>query len=55
MPNSIDYLLMDADHSSVFAAWYVQNIFPKLRSGALVSIHDVFLDTKPGRRSRKEW
>jgi predicted O-methyltransferase YrrM len=49
MPNDIDYLLMDADHSSDFATWYIQNIFPKLRSGALVSIHDVFHDTEPGQ------
>jgi predicted O-methyltransferase YrrM len=49
MPDDIDYLLMDADHSSDFATWYIQNIFPKLRSGALVSIHDVFHDTEPGQ------
>ena len=45
MPNNIDYLLMDADHSSDFATWYIQNIFPKLTSGALVCIHDVFHDS----------
>ncbi len=47
MPDKIEYLLMDADHSSDFAAWYIQNIFPKLKGGALVSIHDVFHDSEP--------
>jgi len=41
---------MDADHSSDFATWYIQNIFPKLRSGALVSIHDVFHDSEMEQR-----
>jgi hypothetical protein len=29
--DEIDYLLIDADHSSGFATRYIQNIFPKLR------------------------
>ena len=45
LPQKIDYLFMDADHSADFAHWYIRNIFPKLRSGIPVSVHDVFLHT----------
>jgi predicted O-methyltransferase YrrM len=47
LPNGIDYLLMDADHSFDFATWYIQNIFPKVKAGALVSVHDVFHEAEP--------
>jgi hypothetical protein len=41
-PASIDYLFIDSDHSEEFTNWYIENVFPKLRPGTPVSIHDVF-------------
>jgi predicted O-methyltransferase YrrM len=37
-----DYLFIDADHGAKFARWYVNNLFPKVRSGTPTSVHDVF-------------
>jgi len=42
LPPSIDYLFMDSDHSSAFARWYVEAIFPRLAPATPVSVHDVF-------------
>ncbi len=42
VPSGVDCLLMDAAHSSEFAEWYIEHVFPKLIDGALVCIHDVF-------------
>jgi len=43
LSDEIDYLFLDSDHSADFAHWYIRNVFPRLRSGSPVSIHDVFL------------
>lgn len=37
-----DYLFVDSNHSRGFAEWYVKELFPRLRPGAVVSVHDVF-------------
>jgi len=42
LPTTIDFLFMDSDHSAPFAEWYVQNVFPRVRSGAPVLVDDVF-------------
>jgi hypothetical protein len=47
LPSKIDYLFMDSDHSKEFAHWYIKQIFPMLRSGITVSIHDVFQTSAP--------
>ncbi|MBN1832757.1 MAG: glycosyltransferase [Deltaproteobacteria bacterium] len=36
-----DLLFIDSDHSSGFARWYVRNLFPLLRVGTLIHIHDM--------------
>lgn len=43
LPRAIDYLFVDSEHSADFARWYIRNLFPKLRTGSPVSVHDVFL------------
>lgn len=42
LPEKIDYLFIDSDHSAEFAAWYIENIFSRLERGTPVSVHDVF-------------
>ena len=37
-----DYLFIDSDHSAPFAKWYVDALFPRVRPGLIVSVHDVF-------------
>jgi predicted O-methyltransferase YrrM len=42
IPRDIDYLFVDADHGKKFGEWYLENLFPLMRSGIPVSVHDVF-------------
>lgn len=42
LPEEIEYLFVDSDHSSLFAEWYIEHLFSRLKSGTPVSIHDVF-------------
>lgn len=42
IPESIDFLLLDAEHSSSFADWYLQELIPRLAPGACVGIDDIF-------------
>ncbi|MEV6597100.1 class I SAM-dependent methyltransferase [Actinoplanes sp. NPDC051346] len=37
-----DYLFIDADHGAKFARWYIDHLFPLMRSGTPTSVHDVF-------------
>ncbi|MEW6606570.1 MAG: class I SAM-dependent methyltransferase [bacterium] len=47
LPQKIDYLFMDSDHSATFTHWYIQNIFSNLKNGTTVSVHDVFHTADP--------
>lgn len=42
-----NYLFVDSDHSKAFAEWYVENLFPCIRPGTMVSIHDIFYSPEP--------
>jgi predicted O-methyltransferase YrrM len=42
-----EHLFIDSDHSPSFAAWYTQTLFPRLRPGTMVSVHDVFHGNTP--------
>ncbi|RZQ66129.1 class I SAM-dependent methyltransferase [Amycolatopsis suaedae] len=42
-----DYLFVDADHRQRFARWYLTTVFPSLRPGIAVSVHDVFRRARP--------
>ncbi|WP_079158573.1 class I SAM-dependent methyltransferase [Streptomyces caniscabiei] len=42
IPEDADFLFIDAAHSASFARWYLQHLFPRLRPGIPVCVHDVF-------------
>lgn len=44
---SVDFLLMDSDHSAQFAEWYLANVLPRVRDGAIVCVDDVFHHADP--------
>lgn len=39
---SIDLLFIDGNHDSILARWYLSNLFPLVRVGGLIHVHDVF-------------
>ncbi len=45
--DGIDYVVIDTDHDLENCKWYIKNIFPKLKDGALVMIHDWSVLTNP--------
>lgn len=44
---AIDYLFVDARHTAGFARWFVGELFPTVRPGVPVSVHDVFHGRRP--------
>jgi predicted O-methyltransferase YrrM len=46
-PAEIGYLFVDAAHTARFARWYLAEVFPRLRPGTPVSVHDVFHHSRP--------
>lgn len=50
-PEQVDYLFVDAAHTASFARWYTRQVFPRLRAGTPVSVHDVYHRRRPGRFS----
>ena len=40
LPPKFDLLVIDIDHDQPTSEWIIKNIFPLLRTGALVAIHD---------------
>jgi predicted O-methyltransferase YrrM len=53
LPGKIDYLFIDSEHSETFAWWYIKNVFPKVRIGGIISVHDVFHTDDPGSFSKE--
>ncbi|WP_245675467.1 class I SAM-dependent methyltransferase [Micromonospora halophytica] len=45
--HSIDHLFIDAAHTASFARWFVGELFPTVRAGTTVSVHDVFHRRRP--------
>ncbi|MFC3383656.1 class I SAM-dependent methyltransferase [Couchioplanes azureus] len=45
--HGIDHLFIDAAHTASFARWFVGGLFPTLRAGTPVSVHDVFHGRRP--------
>jgi predicted O-methyltransferase YrrM len=43
----IDHLYIDAAHTASFARWFVRDLFPAVRPGVAVSVHDVFHGRRP--------
>lgn len=49
LPQKIDYVFLDSDHSHDFARWYIDHLFPLLDANTWVSIHDILKrPTDPG-------
>jgi Methyltransferase domain len=42
LPHGIGYLFLDAAHTTEFAEWYVDALFPRLAPGTVVGVHDIF-------------
>jgi predicted O-methyltransferase YrrM len=38
----IDLLFIDANHDAILARWYIRNLFPLVRPGGLIHVHDVW-------------
>ncbi|GIE91431.1 class I SAM-dependent methyltransferase [Actinoplanes regularis] len=45
--HDIDHLFIDAAHTASFARWFVGELFPTVRPGVTVSVHDVFHGRRP--------
>lgn len=45
--HGIDHLFIDAAHTASFARWFVGDLFPTVRAGTTVSVHDVFHGRRP--------
>lgn len=52
-----DYLFIDSDHSREFARWYTAELFPRVKPGTVVSVHDVFHRAEPSEEGEVvlEW
>lgn len=40
VPEVLDFVFIDADHETELTHWYLENILPRCKDGALVAIHD---------------
>lgn len=41
LPDRIDLLFMDSDHSYAFAEWYIAHLYPRVAEDGLIHAHDV--------------
>lgn len=41
LPDKVDLLFMDSNHSYAFARWYIANLLPRVVEGGLIHAHDV--------------
>lgn len=44
LPEKIDYLFIDADHSAQFAEWYLNNVFKNLKPNTPVAVDDMYYE-----------
>jgi predicted O-methyltransferase YrrM len=49
VPKTIDFLMHDSDHDLTTTQWVLDNIFPRLKNGALVIFHDWAVSDKTGK------
>jgi len=40
-PPDIDVLVLDGEHTRAFALWYIKHLWPLVRSGGQIVIHDI--------------
>ena len=48
LPASIDFLLMDSEHTDEFCKWFVPEFFPRVRQGGKIATHDIYALPHPG-------
>jgi predicted O-methyltransferase YrrM len=41
--DEIDFLFIDGLHDHILARWYVDNLFPKVKKGGVIHIHDMIM------------
>ncbi len=41
-PSTLDLLVIDADHSTDCAQWYIDFLWPRVRSGGYIWLHDMY-------------
>lgn len=49
IPAKLDFLMIDTNHDLDTTKWIVENIFPHIKKGALLSIHDWAVEEKDGK------
>jgi predicted O-methyltransferase YrrM len=49
IPSDLDFLMIDTDHDLETTRWIFENILPKCKKGALVSIHDWAVEERDGK------
>jgi hypothetical protein len=42
--NDIDFLMIDSNHDCLLAKYYIETLFPKVKNGGLIHIHDIYYD-----------
>lgn len=42
VPGSIDFLLVDSDHSEPFGSWIINTMLPRVRPGGIGCVHDIY-------------
>ncbi|KUO21296.1 class I SAM-dependent methyltransferase [Streptomyces dysideae] len=47
IPDTAEFLFVDADHSARFARWYLGHLFPRMTPGIPVCVHDVLHGRRP--------
>lgn len=54
IPKTLDYVFIDGNHDLDTTQWYVDNIFPRIKRGSLVAIHDFAVTDKDGKWMGKD-
>lgn len=54
IPEKIDFLFHDSNHDLETTQWVIDNIFPRLKKGALVIFHDWAVEEKDGEWKAKD-
>lgn len=49
VPEKLDFAFIDTDHDLENCEWYLENIFPRIKKGAIVGIHDWSATTVDGK------
>lgn len=47
IPEVLDFAFIDTNHEDLSTYWYLDNVFPRLKDGSLVAIHDFAVEVLP--------